>query len=312
MTRVLRFPRLSAASCIAAIICAAARDLCVAQGLGSWALVLLFAVFLLLAACLVLISCRFFVDAHGVGVGFLLRVRRVDWDDISALGILCCNTRRPYFYGMYRGHTDFLHLLHSAPRCGYWGFVVPASRKLIRAMASHCPFEIDLSPIRHERPAGRMRTLWQQPAGHILMLLPITLSTLITCALMILRGGGSSITWAVGVDTAIAFFLLIAGLWLLQRIEVSALTCPRVSESGVAAGRGIYLPWSMVRLGYVHRVGRMSGMFMLSQPLSVIAGRGCPPLYCLSMPDVRSLVLAYVTYCPHAPQQFDVHGTYRT
>ena len=51
---------------------------------------------------------------------------------------------------------------------------------------------------------------------------------------------------------------------------------------------------------------------MLSQPPSVICRRGCPPLYCLSMPDVRSLVLAYVTYCPHAPQQFDVHGTFRT
>lgn len=305
MTRVLRFPRLSIASCAAALACALLRDGCVAQGMDACALVLLFATGLLLAACLTLISCRFFVDADGVGVGFLLRVRRVSWEDISALGLLCCNTRRLYFYGMYRGQTDFLHLLHSAPHCGYWGFVVPASKRLIRAMATHCPFDLDLSGVQYARPQGRMRALWQLTAGHILMLAPLTLATWATCALLILRGIGARAAWAVGVDTAIAFVLMIAGLYLLSRIEVSAMTCPRVSEQGVRASLGLYLPWTDVRFCYVHRVARMSGMFMLSQPLSAIARRGCPPLYCLSMPDVSSLVLAYVTYCPHAPQGFD-------
>ena len=30
--------------------------------------------------------------------------------------------------------------------------------------------------------------------------------------------------------------------------------------------------------------------------------RGAPPVVCLSMPDASTVVLAYLTYCPTAPQ----------
>ena len=134
MTRVLRYPRLSALSCITVMLCALGRDACVSAGLAGWAQVLLIITIALTCVCMALFSCRFFVDEVGIGVGFLLRVRRTAWEDVASFGLLCCNSRRRYFYGMYRGATDFINLIHRAPQCGSWGFVVPASRKLIRAV----------------------------------------------------------------------------------------------------------------------------------------------------------------------------------
>ena len=146
MTRALRYPRLTAAACAAAIVCAMVRDACIAAGLSGWGHVMLIATIVLLALGVMLLSCRFFVDEVGVGVGFLLRVRRTTWEDIASFGLLCCNSRRRYFYGMYEGETDFINLIHRAPQCGSWGFVVPVSRKLQRAVSTYCPFPVDLAP----------------------------------------------------------------------------------------------------------------------------------------------------------------------
>ena len=87
MTRVLRYPRMTAAACLAVMICAVARDACIGAGLSGWGYVLLIATVVLLALCLGLLSCRFFVDEIGVGVGFLLRVRRSTWEDIASFGL---------------------------------------------------------------------------------------------------------------------------------------------------------------------------------------------------------------------------------
>ena len=128
MTRVLRYPFLSAVSCLSALACAIARDICVGEGLTGWARVLLVMTFVLLALCFMLLSCRFFVDESGVGVGFLLRIRRTSWDALASVGVLSCNSRRTYLYGLYHDSPGFLELLHCAPACGYWGFVVPTSK----------------------------------------------------------------------------------------------------------------------------------------------------------------------------------------
>ena len=101
MTRVLRYPFLSAVSCLSALVCAIARDICVGEGLAGWARVLLVMTFVLLALCFMLLSCRFFVDESGVGVGFLLRIRRTPWDALASVGVLSCNSRRTYLYGLY-------------------------------------------------------------------------------------------------------------------------------------------------------------------------------------------------------------------
>ena len=93
MTRVLRYPFLSAVSCLSALVCAIARDICVGEGLAGWARVLLVMTFVLLALCFMLLSCRFFVDESGVGVGFLLRIRRTPWDALASVGVLSCNSR---------------------------------------------------------------------------------------------------------------------------------------------------------------------------------------------------------------------------
>ena len=159
MVRVLRYPRLSALCCAAVMACALGRDMCVSASLHGWAQVLLVMTLVLLALCVALLSCRFFVDPTGVGVGAMLRVRRTTWDDIAAFGLLCCNSRRRYFYGLYQGSTDFINLIHHAPQCGSWGFVVPVSNKLIRAIGMYCPFDVDLSlPGRARRKSGCARS----------------------------------------------------------------------------------------------------------------------------------------------------------
>ena len=127
MVRVLRYPYLTGLTCLCAVSCAVARDLCVGAGLLGWARVLLICTFVLLGLCFSLLSCRFFVDELGVGVGFLLRVRRTAWHELASVGVLSCNSRRTYLYGLYTHSTGFLELLHRAPGCGSWGFVVPTS-----------------------------------------------------------------------------------------------------------------------------------------------------------------------------------------
>ena len=54
MTRVLRYPFLSAVSCLSALACAIARDICVGEGLAGWARVLLVMTFVLLVLCFML------------------------------------------------------------------------------------------------------------------------------------------------------------------------------------------------------------------------------------------------------------------
>ena len=96
MVRVLRYPYLTGAACLCAISCAVARDLCVGKGLLGWSRVLLVCTFVLLGLCFALLSCRFFADELGVGVGFLLRVRRTPWHELASVGVLSCNSRRTY------------------------------------------------------------------------------------------------------------------------------------------------------------------------------------------------------------------------
>ncbi|MDO4741619.1 MAG: hypothetical protein Q4A66_13205, partial [Eubacteriales bacterium] len=162
MTRVLRYPRMCALMCMLTMMLALLRDACVSAGLDGYARVLLYATMLLLPVCFVLISCRFVVDGEGVGVGFLFTLRRTPWENIAAFGILHCNSRRRYLYGMYRGRTDFLNLLHHAPACGDWGFVVPMGTRLLQAVCDYCPFGVDLSPLPSQERRGRMRWQWHQ------------------------------------------------------------------------------------------------------------------------------------------------------
>ena len=103
MVRVLRYPYLTGLTCLCAVSCAVARDLCVGAGLLGWARVLLICTFVLLGLCFSLLSCRFFVDELGVGVGFLLRVRRTAWHELASVGVLSCNSRRTYLYGPAEG-----------------------------------------------------------------------------------------------------------------------------------------------------------------------------------------------------------------
>lgn len=303
MTRVLRYPRLSAMACIGAIACALARDACISAALPGWPQVLLMATLILLCLCVVLFSCRFFVDEIGVGVGFLLRVRRTPWEDIASFGLLCCNSRRRYFYGMYQGAVDFINLIHRAPQCGSWGFVVPASRKLMRAVRAHCPFEVDISPHPREKKIGRLRTQWHQAAVHSAVMLPAALVAFATGTLMFIRAANAG-RFSLSLPV-LAMVLYLAGITLLYRMTSTITTCPRFNEQGVGAGRGIYLPWEEVRFGYVHRIAQMSGLFLLSQPLEIMHGRCAPPIFCLSMPDTTTMLLAYLTYCPHANQGMD-------
>lgn len=300
MTRVLRYPRLSALLCAMTIACALGRDLCVSASQSGWAQVLLIATLALLALSIAAMSSRFFVDERGVGVGFLLRARRTDWEDLASFGVLYCNSRRRYFYGMYRGRTDFLNLLHRAPQCGSWGFVVPVSDRLMRAVLRNCPLQVDLSPMPAYERKGRVRAQWHQAALYILVLIPGAAIAFLTGALMLLQADGQTAPASAAGLTLGAMALFAAGLALVYRVFNTIMTCPGFNETGVCAGRGLYIPWENVHFGYVHRVAKMSGMFLLSQPLEAVTRRGAPPILCLSMPDTSTLLLAYLTYCPHA------------
>lgn len=75
---------------------------------AAWlARVLLICTFVLLGLCFSLLSACFFVDELGVGVGFLLRVRRTAWHELASVGVLSCNSRRTYLYGLYTHSTGF-------------------------------------------------------------------------------------------------------------------------------------------------------------------------------------------------------------
>ena len=303
MVRVLRYPRLSALMCAAVLLCAALRDICTGTGLDGWSHALLVATLALTLGCLVLLSCRFFVSEHGVGVSFLLRVRHTAWADLSALGVLCCNSRRPYLYGLYRTSPSFLKLLHQAPRCGDWGFVVPLSRRLASEIAMRCPYEVDFSPIPRPKRAKRLRAQWHQIALYALMMIPGAAVALGTATLMLLYASQQTTLLLAAGPTLGAIGLVSAGIFLLYRLLMSALTCPGINETGVCAGALLYLPWEDVRFGYVHRVARMSALFLLSQPLADINKGVAPPIVCFSMPDTSTLLLAYLTYCPNAPRE---------
>lgn len=133
---------------------------------------LLICTFVLLGLCFSLLSCRFFVDELGVGVGFLLRVRRTAWHELASVGVLSCNSRRTYLYGLYTHSTGFLELLHRAPGCGSWGFVVPTSRRLVSAVLDLCPEEINFTPAPRKHPVNPLRPLWHQAAMYMLLLIP--------------------------------------------------------------------------------------------------------------------------------------------
>ena len=76
MIRVLRYPRLSALFFAASLGSAMARDACMNAGLEGWAQAFLAATIVALGGALTLFSCRFVVGEWGVGVGFLLHMRR--------------------------------------------------------------------------------------------------------------------------------------------------------------------------------------------------------------------------------------------
>lgn len=303
MVRALRYPRLSVGMCVLTLLAAIARDICTGEGLIGWANVLLVATLLLMAICLVLLSCRFFADEHGVGVGFLLAVRHAEWQDLAALGVLCCNSRRPYLYGLYRESPSFLKMLHRAPRCGSWGFVVPLSRRLASGIALHCPFEVDFSPVPHPKRTKRLRPQWHQAVLYALLMLPGIAVAYGTCALMLYYAHQQQTLLLSVAPTLGALGLAGAGVFLLYRMLMLFITCPGINETGVCAGPLLYLPWEEVRFGYVHRVAKMSGLFLLSRPLIDTARRGAPPIVCFSMPDTSTLLLAYLTYCPNAPKE---------
>lgn len=302
MVRVLRYPRMTGACCVGAIACALARDACLAAEISGWPLVLLVATFALLLLCFVLMSSRFFVDADGVGVGFMHRVRRTSWYDLSALGALCCNGRRMYLYGMYLGADDFLQLLHRAPQCGPWGFVVPLSRKLENAVRTACPYPLDLTRAPAAPKGLRLRPLWHQALLYQIFMIPSAAVAFLTAALMIIKASQQHSPAGASALTLGALALCAAGILLLRRAFIALTTCPRINETGIRAGFGLYLPWEDVRFGYVHRLPQSSGFFLLTQPLGVTGKRSSPPVYCLSLPDTSTLLLAYLTYCPHAPK----------
>ena len=303
MVRVLRYPRMFYFVTALTIACALLRDACVSASLTGLAQPLLVITIVLLCACLVLMSCRFFVDAQGIGVGFFLRVRRTNWEDVAALGLVCCNSRRQYFYGMYRGATDFLNMLHHAPACGSWGFVVPTSKRLLCALCEFCPFEMNVSHIPQKKPEGRLRPQWHHPLLYALMMVPAIIVSFVTAALMLLDAVQSTRMTTIIWVTLGALSLLTAGFLLLKKLINTLITCPSFNKEGVRAG--LYLPWDDVRFGYVHKYRRMSGMFLLSQPLEAVKTRGAPPVQCLSMPDTTTMLLAYLTHCPHANKGLD-------
>lgn len=302
MVRALRYPRLCLTFGLLAMSLAMGRDYAVGNSLPGLARVLLTGTVLLLALCLMLLSCRFIADENGVSITFLLRVRRVRWENVATIGMICCNGRRPYLYGMYKGRTDFMRLLYHAPWCGPWGFVVPLSRRLITEIDAVCPYNIDLSgfseiPRKEPKP---LRAVWQHAALYDLALIPAALLSGFTAAMMLQRACDIylSVWGSVGLSCCAAVLVSLS-VFMLHRALLNISTCPRVGENGVAAGWSLALPWEMVRYGYIHRRATMSGMFLLSRRPEELTVRSPKPVACLSLPDSRPLMLSYLTYCPN-------------
>lgn len=246
------------------------------------------------------------MDELGVGVGFLLRVRRTAWHELASVGVLSCNSRRTYLYGLYTHSTGFLELLHRAPGCGSWGFVVPTSRRLVSAVLDLCPEEINFTPAPRKHPVNPLRPLWHQAAMYMLLLIPGSALAFFTGAMMLVRASEMASALSVVGLTLAACGMFAAGLFLLYRALVAVTTCPWISEEGVRAGIGVYMPWEDVHFGYVHRRAQVSGMFLLSQPLERAGKHGEQAVYCLSLPDTSTLLLAYLTYCPYAEKGISV------
>ena len=295
--------------CTGAMTAAVARDICLSRSLTGWSNVLLTVTMTLLCASLVLLSCRFLVDYKGVGVGFLFRVRHTAWENLAAFGALCCNSRRLYLYGLYKPNPDFLHMLHRAPRCGSWGFVVPVSKKLAGGISACCPWEIDLyTGMRRHREKG-MRSVWHHALITVMTSVSAAAAAILTAHALIRRACALPSYALSAPPTLMAMALMYIALRMMYRAYIAATTCPRISEHGVSAGGGLSLSWEEVRFGYVHRMARFSGLFLLSEPLCVLGRAGCPPVRCLSMPDSSTLILAYLTYCPHASKGVETKGT---
>lgn len=300
MVRVLRYPRLSILACSGAFAAAIARDVSAKSALPGLSGLLLTLTLLFLLAGLCLLSCRFLVDREGVGVGFLFRIRRTAWEDLHALGTLVCNSRRVYLYGLYKSSPDFLHMLNRAPRCGRWGFVVPMSKRLACAVATYSPIELDLYTGVLRRKEKGMRPVWHHALLQLATAIPAAAAALLTAGALVLSALASAAFIPCAARTGMAFLLAFVALQLLYRAYLGLQTCPHISEQGVSMGRTLYLPWSEVRFGYVHRMGRVSALYLLSAPLDQTARMGGAPIVCLSMPDTSTLLLAYLTYCPHA------------
>ena len=303
MVRSLRYPYLCVLACALTILFALGRDTCLGAGYEGLAQMLLFATILGLGCCFVLMSCRIVVDEMGIGVGRLLSVRYTTWDEFAVLGQVACNSRTPYLYGMYKGNVEFVRLLHMAPRCGTWGFVAPLNAKLREAIKQYCPYPVDLTPITVEKRPKGMRPIWHQAALYALILIPSALFAFATSWAMILYGIEKEASFYLALCAALVF---AAGVLLIHRAVMTFMTCPAISEEGVSIGRGVFMPWADVRFAYVHRIGQhfgqISGLFFLSRELQEVTKHGAPPVMCLSMPDTSTLLLAYLTYCPHAPR----------
>ena len=124
--------------------------------------------------------------------------------------------------------------------------------------------------------------------------------------MMLLRASELALPLSVVGLTLAACGMFAAGLFLLYRAIVAVTTCPWINEEGVRAGVGVYMPWEDVHFGYVHRRAQVSGMFLLSQPLETAGRHGEQAVYCLSLPDTSTLLLAYLTYCPYAEKGISV------
>ena len=177
--------------------------------------------------------------------------------------------------------------------------MVPTSRRLVSAIITFCPQEINFSPEPAKRPTKHMHALWHQPALYLLFLLPASAVAFLTGGMMIFKASRLAIFPLIGLTLA-ALGLFGAGLFLAYRAVLYVITCPRISDEGVSSGIGLYMAWDEIKFGYVHRMAQVSGMFLLSQPLEEAGQKNAPPIRCMSMPDTSTLLLSYLTYCPYA------------
>ena len=123
-------------------------------------------------------------------------------------------------YGLYQGSNGFLELLHRAPGCGSWGFVVPTSRRLISAVLDLCPETIDFAPAPRKHPVNPLRPLWRQAAMYMLLLIPGAALAFFTGAMMLLRASELALPLSVVGLTLAAWSL---GGWMLGMSSLYAV-----------------------------------------------------------------------------------------